>query len=147
MLTLLLLSWMLQELTHEDKQLIELTHNKKRIVVYNKSDLISKRDKNAVYISALSHDVGELETQVLALLGIEEESYIRPSLNNARQLGLLSKTKLLLEQAKSEAISNVPLDLVSVILQEAFYTVKDLLGENNDDDLSKEIFARFCVGK
>jgi len=136
-----------QELTHEDKQLIELTHNKKRIVVYNKSDLISKRDKNAVYISALSHDVGELETQVLALLGIEEESYIRPSLNNARQLGLLSKTKLLLEQAKSEAISNVPLDLVSVILQEAFYTVKDLLGENNDDDLSKEIFARFCVGK
>lgn len=136
-----------QKLTAEDKELIELTKNKKRIVVYNKSDLVKERDQDAIYISALSKDVEGLERQILSLLGIEEESYLRPSLNNARQLGLLSKTKLLLEQAKDDALNDVPLDLVSVTLQDAYFTLKDLLGENNDADLSKEIFSRFCVGK
>jgi len=136
-----------QTLTSEDEQLIEMTKDKKRIVVYNKSDLIKQRDKDAIYISALSKDVESLEKQVLALLGIEEESYLRPSLNNARQLGLLSKTKLFLEQALVDAHNDIPLDLVSVNLQSAFYTLNDLLGENNDSDLSKEIFSRFCVGK
>jgi len=136
-----------QTLTSEDEQLIEMTKDKKRIVVYNKSDLIKQREKDAIYISALSKDVESLEKQVLALLGIEEESYLRPSLNNARQLGLLSKTKLFLEQAINDANNDIPLDLVSVNLQSAFYTLNDLLGENNDSDLSKEIFSRFCVGK
>lgn len=136
-----------QKLNEEDRELIEMTKHKKRIVVYNKSDLIKDRDEDAIYISALSKDIAGLERQVLALLGIEEESYLRPSLNNARQLGLLSKTKRLLEQAREDALNDVPLDLVSVTLQDAFFTLNDLLGENNDADLSKEIFSRFCVGK
>lgn len=136
-----------QTLTPDDQELIELTKNKKRIVVYNKSDLISKKEPNVIYISALSKDLKGLEQQILQLLGIEEESYVRPSLNNARQLGLLAKTKQLLNQAKVDAEDDVPLDLVSVTLQAAFYTLKDLLGENNDSDLTKEIFSRFCIGK
>ncbi len=136
-----------QKLTPEDEQLIDLTKHKKRIVVYNKSDLIKTKEPGVIYISALSKDIKGLETQVLTLLGIEEESYVRPSLNNARQLGLLAKTKRLLEQARDDAINDVPLDLVSVTLQDAFFTLNDLLGENNDSDLSKEIFSRFCVGK
>lgn len=136
-----------QKLTEEDQALIQLTKHKKRIIVYNKADLIKERDKDAIYISARSKDIKGLEQQILNLLGIEEESYVRPSLNNARQLGLLSKTKLLLEQAQEDAKLDVPLDLVSVTLQDAFFTLSDLLGENNDADLSKEIFSRFCVGK
>lgn len=136
-----------QEVTAEDQALIDETRHKKRIVVYNKADLIKEKDEDAIYISARSKDIVGLEKQILALLGIQEESYVRPSLNNARQLGLLSKTMMLLEQAKEDALSDVPLDLVSVTLQEAFFTLNDLLGENNDTDLSKEIFSRFCVGK
>lgn len=135
------------KITSEDQALIDATKHKKRVIVYNKADLIKEKEKGAIYISARSKDIEGLENQILALLGIEEESYVRPSLNNARQLGLLSKTKLLLEQAKEDALNDVPLDLVSVTLQDAFFTLNDLLGENNDNDLSKEIFSRFCVGK
>lgn len=135
------------KITSEDQALIDATKHKKRVIVYNKADLIKEKEKGAIYISARSKDIEGLENQILALLGIEEESYVRPSLNNVRQLGLLSKTKLLLEQAKEDALNDVPLDLVSVTLQDAFFTLNDLLGENNDNDLSKEIFSRFCVGK
>ena len=62
-------------------------------------------------------------------------------------LDYFQKTKRLLEQAREDALNDVPLDLVSVTLQDAFFTLNDLLGENNDADLSKEIFSRFCVGK
>lgn len=135
------------KITLEDQALIDATKHKKRVIVYNKADLIKEKEKDAIYISARSKDIAGLENQILTLLGIEEESYVRPSLNNARQLGLLSKTKMLLEQAKEDALNDVPLDLVSVTLQDAFLTLNDLLGENNDNDLSKEIFSRFCVGK
>lgn len=136
-----------RKLDEEDNRLLDLTKNTKRIIVYNKSDLIDSKDNEKIYISSLNKDISSLTNKIFELFGIEEESYVRPSLNNARQLGLLSKIKQTLEEAKQEAISGLSLDLVSVRLQEAYYTVLDILGENNDTDLSNEIFSRFCVGK
>lgn len=136
-----------RKLDEEDNRLLDLTKNTKRIIVYNKSDLIDSKDNEKIYISSLNKDISSLTNKIFELFGIEEESYVRPSLNNARQLGLLSKIKQALEEAKQEAISGLSLDLVSVRLQEAYYTVLDILGENNDTDLSNEIFSRFCVGK
>ena len=78
---------------------------------------------------------------------MDKESYLRPSLNNARQLALLRKAYEQLEVAKQEALDEVAIDLVSVSLQQAFFIIKEILGENVDNDISKEIFSRFCVGK
>ena len=124
-----------------------LIKGKKVITVYNKGDLVSKKDPNRLYISALTNDIGALEKAIAKVVGVDEDSYLRPSLNNARQLALLRKAYDELEIAKQEALDEVAIDLVSVSLQQAFFTIKEILGENVDNDLSKEIFSRFCVGK
>lgn len=124
-----------------------LIKGKKVITVYNKGDLVSKKDPNRLYISALTNDIGALEKAIAKVVGVDEDSYLRPSLNNARQLALLRKAYGELEIAKQEALDEVAIDLVSVSLQQAFFTIKEILGENVDNDLSKEIFSRFCVGK
>ena len=71
----------------------------------------------------------------------------KPSLNNARQLGLLEKIKSSLEKAKEDANNDLPVDLISVSIMEAYDAVLEILGEKNTKDISKEIFSRFCVGK
>lgn len=131
----------------EDVTFNELIGDKKVITVYNKADLATEKKEEKLYISALQNDLSSLEKAILKVVGVEEQSYVRPSLNNARQIALLTKTYEELEIAKQEAQNNVAIDLVSVALQQAFFTIKEILGETNDQDLSKEIFSRFCIGK
>jgi tRNA modification GTPase len=124
-----------------------LVKDKRVITVYNKADKVKKKDPEKLYISALENDLSALEKAIAKTVGVDKESYLRPSLNNARQLALLRKTYEQLEIAKHEAEIEISLDLISVSLQQAFFTIKEILGENVDNDLSKEIFSRFCVGK
>lgn len=124
-----------------------LIKDKRVITVYNKADKVKKKDPEKLYISALENDLSALEKAIAKTVGVDKESYLRPSLNNARQLALLRKTYEQLEIAKHEAEIEISLDLISVSLQQAFFTIKEILGENVDNDLSKEIFSRFCVGK
>ncbi len=134
-------------LDQEDQKMLELTESKKRLVVYNKKDIASSKNNENLYISALNHDIEPLEKAISKLFGIEEASYVRPSLNNTRQLGLLEKADLDLLKAKNDAEAGLSIDLISVSLQDAYHHVLNVLGEENQNDLSDEIFSRFCVGK
>lgn len=135
------------KLTKEDEDLLEMTKDKKRLIVHNKADLKLDDKKDAIYVSAIQKDVSVLEEKIISLFGIEEKSYFRPSLNNARQLGLLEKVREYLKLAKRDAEEDFPVDLISVNLHGAYNAILEILGEHNDNDLTDEIFSRFCVGK
>jgi tRNA U34 5-carboxymethylaminomethyl modifying GTPase MnmE/TrmE len=52
-----------------------------------------------------------------------------------------------LQQAVEDAKNDQPIDLVSVSLLSAYNATLEILGEGNKNDISEEIFSRFCVGK
>ena len=135
------------ELDDQDKEILNLVKDVPHIVVYNKMDKANKVDKDAIYISALNNDITPLKEAVYNRLGLKEESFKTPSLNNTRQLGLLRNVKESLLKAKEDALNDLPIDLVSVSLHDAYNSVLEILGEYNQRDISKEIFSRFCVGK
>ena len=135
------------ELDIEDKQIIELCKDKPRIIVYNKSDKLDSKDDNKLYISALNNDISKLKDAIYNELGLKEESFRTPSLNNVRQLGLLQSAKESILKAKEDANNDLPVDLLSVSLMDAYNAILEILGEYNQRDISKEIFSRFCVGK
>jgi len=132
-------------LTEEDNEVLELTKDKKRIVVYNKADKNNLQDK--LVVSALNNQVKPLIDEIYKSVGLSEESFKTPALNNARQLGLLVNAKNALLKAQQDAKSDLTVDLLSVSLMDAYNAILEILGENNQIDLSKEIFSRFCVGK
>ncbi len=136
-----------EELSDEDKQILELSKDKKRIVVYNKSDLLEKKEDGNLYISALENDLDELTNKIKEVLGIEDNNFHHPSLNNARQIGLLKQIKESMLQAKQDSELDLSVDLVSVSLMDAYRATMEILGLASDIDISKEIFSRFCVGK
>ncbi len=137
-------------MTKEDEKIIKLTKNKTTICVYNKKDLLSENEQNSgdlLYISSQNGEISALENAILKTFNVDESVLKTPSLNNARQLGLLASINKDLIQAKQDASNNISMDLVSIHLYSAYQSVLDILGEDNKVDISKEIFSRFCVGK
>lgn len=137
------------ELDDFDNEILDISKDKARIVVYNKKDKLSHKlsKDNKIYVSALNNDIEALKKAIISKVGVSEEAFSNPSLNNTRQLGLLKNVKESLLKAKEDALNDLPIDLVSVSLLSAYTSILEILGESNQIDISKEIFARFCVGK
>ena len=137
------------QLDDYDKEILKLSENKKRIIVYNKSDISNKNSNNIsnLYISALNKEIEPLKNEILKILNINANDFETPSLTNARQQGLLEQIKYYLNLAKEDASNLKPMDLVSINITNAYECSLNLVGETCDLDIAGEIFKRFCVGK
>jgi tRNA modification GTPase len=131
----------------EDKTIEKMADGKIFIPVYNKDDLVKAKEPGKLYISALKKDIQPLLDRIFEALGVEDSAFVSPSLNNARQLGILKRIDQALIEAKTDCDKQAPIDLVSVNLMEAYNLSRELLGEDATMDLTDEIFSRFCVGK
>ena len=136
-----------KELDKQDKDILDLVKDIPHVIVYNKADKLVSKDNDKLYISALNNDINPLKEEIYKALGIKEEAFRTPSLNNVRQLGLLKVAKEALLKAKEDADNDLSIDLVSVSLMDAYNAILEILGEYKQTDISKEIFSRFCVGK
>ncbi len=65
----------------------------------------------------------------------------------ARQGALIEKLVSGLEDAVTSLNNNLPLDLVSIDLQQAYGQLQNLLGEELPADTLDYIFSNFCIGK
>ena len=135
------------ELDENDKEILEITKDLNRIIIYNKADKANHVDDDGIYVSALKQDIKPLVREIYKLVGLDEQTFKQPALNNTRQIGLLKQARMALLKAKEDAENDLTVDLVSINLMEAYNAILDILGERNRTDLSKEIFSRFCVGK
>ena len=115
------------------------------IKVYNKSHLIDEKDSDFLYISALNGDINILKDAIISKLNLDQSNYTTPSINNARELGILENIKGQLLEIKSDI--NLPIDLLASRLKEVLNLILSITGEDYDFDMISEIFSRFCVGK
>ena len=129
-----------------DDELYSLIKNQKHIIVTNKADLINNKKDNSLYISAKNNDISALLNKIKDELNIGDV-VIKPTFNNVRQLGILKQMSFYLNNAIQDTNNDQPIDLISVNIMAAYNCALDLLGENNKNDLTDEIFSRFCVGK
>ena len=136
-----------KDVDENDKEILKMTENLNRIIIYNKADKIVDKDDDKLYVSALENNITALVNEIHKVLGLDAQTFKQPALNNTRQIGLLKQARQALRKAKEDAENDLPVDLISINLMDAYNAVLDILGERNRTDLSKEIFSRFCVGK
>lgn len=129
-----------------DQKLFDLIKNKKHIVVTNKADLLKEKENGKIYVSAKNGDVKELTKKIKEMMNIGDAN-VKPSFSNTRQLGLLKAIVNSLNIAIKDAKDNQPVDLISTSVMIAYNSSLDLIGGTNKNDLTDEIFSRFCVGK
>ena len=131
----------------EDKEILSLIKDKKYIIVNNKADLISKKDDNHLYISALNNEIDNLKKAILKELNLSKENYINPSISNVRELGILKNVLEMMKKVKNDNENGISIDLLSADIKDMYLSILSLTGEDYDFDIAKEIFSRFCVGK
>lgn len=134
-----------EALTDEDHKLLEMTKNKNRIVVYNKNDKAIQHD--GISISAINGNVEALTNAIKEKY--EKELYLASSdtLNNERQIGLAIQAEQSMKNAIRTLEDGMELDLVTIDLENAWTSLKEITGKAGKEDLLDEIFSRFCLGK
>ena len=164
-------------LDENDSALINLCKslNKKTITLLNKSDLTSHHEP--LYTSELCdplctgklcepHCTGELceplinfstktKTGLAELTYTIEQMFINKDLDfnneifisNERQLALIKKAKTSLSNVVSSINNDMPEDLLTIDLTDAYTYLSQVLGIEINDDLVDEIFSKFCMGK
>lgn len=141
-----------QKLTDEDKELIELTSEKTRIIVGNKTDLgslVDIQNENIIKVSAKNNTgIDQLENEVKRLF--VDEVLIGKNetmLSNARHIGKLKEANQNLKDALSSAQANYPVDMVEIDLRKAWESLGEITGESGTEMLISTLFSKFCLGK
>lgn len=147
-------------LDENDYDIINMIKNKKSIVLFNKSDLLSKvsfeemrniLNEDAIIIKTSTKDntgIEDFENAVKELffngeIFIDDEVMI----TNLRHKEALQETFESFMQVKKSLDADMPEDFYSIDLMNAYSSLGKIIGEEVTDDLINEIFSKFCMGK
>ncbi|CAM3701449.1 tRNA uridine-5-carboxymethylaminomethyl(34) synthesis GTPase MnmE [Erysipelothrix urinaevulpis] len=136
-----------RELDEEDQELLELTSDKQRIIVYNKEDLVTTKKEDGVYVSAIKGDVSGLTDEINQRFKEHKIALDRPTLSNQRHIASVRKSYLAMQRAQEALNMGIELDLVTIDLNEAYIELASVIMPREDINVLDEIFSRFCLGK
>lgn len=146
-------------LNKEDKEILEFIKNRKAIILLNKIDLqesnlenckeVIEANKKILKISLASEsNLSDLYNELDIMFSLEQ---IVPDnevmITNIRHKELIEKALGHLEEAKMSLESNMPVDIISINVKEVLQDLGKITGENVSEDVIKEIFSKFCLGK
>lgn len=148
-----------EDLTDEDRLLLDITKNKKRIIILNKMDIerhltadyLNKEfGVEAVVATSVKFQAGldEVEKQIsdLFFAGIED-SNSTVMVTNSRQVGLLQQAKNSLNEVIQGIEDGMPIDLVQIDMTNSWDKLGEITGESVPDELITQLFSQFCLGK
>lgn len=146
-------------LTEEDKYIMDLIEDKKKLVLLNKTDLPAKLDKEEIYNRFSQSEILEISAKnkkdVEKLEETLKEMFMSGKINmedsvmitNLRHKDALIKADDSLRDALSTIDMGMPEDCLSIDLTNAYKYLGEITGESVQDDLIKKIFSQFCLGK
>jgi tRNA modification GTPase len=137
-----------EDLTEEDKSILNAVSGKESIIVYNKADKpIKIKNQNAITLSAKTGEgVEQLKAELYKRVfggGVDLNSqYVAEE----RHYYALQKAK----NALIDGLNNVdlvPLDLVAEDIKSVWESLGEITGKTASEEIIDEIFKKFCVGK
>lgn len=140
-----------KELNEIDKELLELTKDKTRIVVINKKDLEKKNfyDGEAVEVSLLDDNTAEIiEKEIKKKCNCSNINAIDATyIGNARQISKIKEALYSIYEAINAIEGDLPVDIVNVDITNAWNSLGELIGEGNPEELINNLFSNYCLGK
>lgn len=140
-------------LTKEDLEILQMTKDKKRIIVVNKRDLeqqidLSAFDEYLLVSSFDDNDIEMLEKKIKEICNVIEANELDFTyIGNARQIAKLKQAYQYLLDAKESVNQKLPIDIIGLDLTNAWNSLGEIIGETGQDQLIDELFSQFCLGK
>ncbi len=141
-------------LDNDDKDLLSRLNKGNTIIIINKTDLENKIDvsvfegfriietsaKNGDGYDKLSREIAEIS----GTANLREDSAV---LINERQRACAERALEGVEEAINALVSSATMDAVGVCVDDALAALLELTGKRVTNEVTDEIFRRFCVGK
>lgn len=141
-----------EEMTADERMILEKIRDKNHIIIVNKTDLEKKLDTseldNPIYISIKDDkNIDEIKDRIKELFNLEKiETGDLTYLTSARSKAILRQVLDSVSDVR-EGIDNYPIDIVEIDFKKIWNLLGDIIGENYSEELLDELFSRFCVGK
>ena len=148
-----------KSLTKEDKEILSFIKDKKAIILLNKTDLA---DKNLIE----EKEIKELGKKVLKISLVPESNlsdfykeldkmFNLNEINADNEILITSlRHKTIIEnaikhtiEAKKDLEQGMPIDIISINIKAVLEDLAEITGENVTEDIIKDIFSKFCLGK
>lgn len=142
----------------EDREIIEFIKNKKSILILNKIDLcenveivqeLSKINKDIVKVSVLEKQgIEQIYNLLVNMFNIKELTLDNENVvTNIRHKQLIDCAQQNAKEAIIALKENLPVDIIAINIKEILENLGKITGETVSEDVIKEIFAKFCLGK
>lgn len=148
-----------QEISPEDREILERIQDKKAIILINKTDLPPKvkeeeihayaKDKPIIKISALENTgIDQLEKEIEKMIyggKLHTENDIM--ITNVRHKDALEKAEKSCQDGIQGLEDGLPLDILETDFRDIWEYLGWITGESVSEDLLDTIFREFCIGK
>lgn len=145
----------------EDIEVLEMIQEKKALIVLNKIDLKENREQEKEKFKKYSKEDEIIELSAKKYIGLEElyrkiekmfalqeiEVDNQEMITNIRHKNIIDVALKYIQGAQKVVSEKMPIDIISIQIKEAMEELAKITGENVSEDIIKEIFAKFCLGK
>jgi len=145
------------ELTEEDRDIISFIKGKKYIVLLNKSDLngkinikeIEELDSEYVISTSVTQGFGidQLKDAIVKLFFHGEIKSNELVITNMRHKEAMMAANSSCFQAIEALNSTSAIDLASIDIRNAWYSLGQITGDTMEENIIDKIFSEFCLGK
>ena len=140
-----------EPLTEEDKYLLNLTEDKKRIIVVNKNDLENKLQIKEDVITTNTNSYEGIESLInkikemfnLDKIDTDDFNYV----SNVAQIAKLEEARQSLIDIETSIKNDMPIDIIEIDIKNIWTILGEILGETYTEELLDNLFKDFCVGK
>lgn len=144
-----------EELSEEDKKILDACQDKKTIIVINKNDLERKINideinyQNIIYTNTVDlNGIDPLKEKIVELFNLNElEQQDYTYLSNVRQISLAKEANSILEEVEKGIENEVPVDMIEIDIKRAWEKLGEIIGETYTEELIDQLFSQFCLGK
>lgn len=156
--------WVIAEALAEEAPLLQkikdIAQEKKVILLFNKSDILSESDRSALaarytdlgiphlFISAkCGQGLSQLEETLSQIADLPQYASEDTIVTNLRHYEALISALHAIERVQYGMQSGLSGDFISQDLRECIHHLSDIIGEVSTDSVLQNIFKNFCIGK
>ena len=147
-----------RKMNKEDYEILNILKNKNSIIVLNKIDLdennadlekIKEVGKPVVQISTKTREgIDNLYKEIENLIETKEISSDNEIIvTNTRHKSLITKAIISVDKSLETIENKMPIDIIVVYVKDILENLGEITGETVTEDIIKEIFSKFCLGK
>ena len=144
-----------EELTKEDKELINNLDKNKSIIVINKNDLSNKLNKKeidfktVIYTNTINDTgINDLKNKIKEMFNLDkiktkDFNYV----SNILQLEKLIEANKYLIDVEKATKNNLSADMIEIDLKNIWQILGEIIGETYNEEFLDALFKDFCIGK